>query len=250
VYQEAPSACVACHRKDDRHKGALGENCGSCHTERNWKESGFDHARTAFPLLGGHARVKCESCHRDTDYKRTPKDCYGCHTKDDAHARQLGTRCESCHDAASWKKARFDHARTRFPLLGRHQLAACGKCHESKRYKDAKSECVACHARDDVHKRRLGTECATCHNARSWKSWDFDHARTRFRLDGAHAKLDCYACHRAPVEKRATLASGCASCHAGDDVHDGSYGRQCEKCHVTSSWKRVKEQIGMDWRLH
>ena len=247
VLKETPSTCVSCHRKDDRHKGALGESCGNCHTERNWKESKFDHAKTAFPLLDSHARVKCEACHRDPEYRRTPKDCLGCHKKDDLHQGQLGTKCESCHDAATWKKARFDHGRTRFPLLGRHLLAACGTCHATKRYKDAKSDCIACHDREDVHKRRLGPRCETCHNARSWKSWDFNHDRqTRFALDGAHRKVSCDACHRKPVPNRATLPTSCISCHAADDVHDGAFGKQCGRCHVTSTFKQIKQRLGMN----
>lgn len=246
VFKEALSACIACHRKDDRHKGALGDACGKCHSERNWKDSSFDHAKTAFPLLGRHASAKCESCHRDPNYKRTPKDCLGCHAKEDVHDGQLGPRCESCHDATHWKRARFDHGQTRFALLGRHQLVACGQCHASKRYRDAKRECFACHGRDDVHKRRLGPACESCHNARAWKAWDFDHARqTRFALDGAHRKLDCHACHRKSVDKRPSLPSSCVSCHAGDDVHDGSFGRQCERCHVTSTFRQIKQRLGM-----
>jgi hypothetical protein len=246
VFKDAPTACVACHRKDDTHKGKLGEACGDCHTDRNWKDTTFDHGKTRFPLLQSHAKVKCESCHRDADYKRTPMDCYGCHRKDDEHEGQEGTKCESCHDAATWKKARFDHGRARFPLLGRHLVVDCAKCHATKRYKDAKSDCYACHDRDDVHKRRLGTRCESCHNARSWKSWDFNHDRqTKFPLDGAHRKVDCYACHRLPVDKRATLPTSCVSCHGAEDVHDGAFGRQCEKCHVTESFKRIKQRVGM-----
>ena len=246
VFKDVPGTCIGCHRKDDRHKGALGENCAACHTARNWKESSFDHAKTAFPLLGSHARVKCESCHRDTDYRRTPRDCLGCHKKDDVHAGQLGAKCDACHDAGTWKKARFDHGRTRFPLLGGHLVVPCAKCHASKRYQDAQPACAACHARDDVHKRRLGPACDTCHNARAWRSWDFDHAqRAHFALDGAHAKLACDACHRAPVDGPPKLASSCASCHASDDVHDGGFGRQCEKCHVTSSFKTIRRRVGM-----
>ncbi|MDH5221539.1 MAG: cytochrome C [Betaproteobacteria bacterium] len=246
VFKDVPGTCIGCHRKDDRHKGALGENCASCHGERSWKESRFDHAKTAFPLLGSHARVRCESCHRDTNYRRTPKDCFGCHRQDDVHEGQLGTRCDACHDAGTWKKARFDHGRTRFPLLGGHLVVPCAKCHAGKRYKDAKPACVSCHARDDVHKRRLGPACETCHNARAWRSWDFDHARrARFALDGAHARLKCEGCHRAPVDGAPRLAASCASCHAGDDVHDGGFGRQCEKCHVTSSFKTIRRRVGM-----
>jgi hypothetical protein len=246
VFKEAPSTCIGCHRKDDAHKGALGEACGNCHTERNWKESRFDHAKTAFPLRDSHARVKCEACHRDPEYKRTPKDCFGCHKKDDAHQGQLGAKCDSCHDAGTWKKARFDHGRTRFPLLGSHLVVQCAKCHATPRYKDAKTDCVACHDKADVHKRRLGPRCETCHNARSWKSWDFNHDRqTRFVLDGAHRRVPCDACHRRPVANRATLPTSCVSCHAAEDVHDGSFGRQCEQCHVTSTFKQVKQRLGM-----
>ena len=32
-YREAPGACDGCHRKDDKHKGALGPKCADCHTE-------------------------------------------------------------------------------------------------------------------------------------------------------------------------------------------------------------------------
>ncbi len=246
VFKDAPSTCIGCHKKDDKHKGALGVQCGDCHTERNWTDSKFDHAKTRFLLLQSHARVKCEACHRDPDYVRTPKDCYGCHQKDDRHEGQVGTKCESCHDAGSWNKAQFDHARSRFPLLGGHLVVPCKKCHETPRYKDARRECVACHERDDVHKRRLGPACETCHNARSWKSWDFNHDRqTSFPLDGAHRKIDCYACHRAPVHKRATLPTSCISCHTAEDVHDGSYGKQCEKCHVTSSFKQIRQKLGV-----
>ncbi len=246
VFRDAPTACVACHRKDDEHKGALGEKCGDCHTDRNWKETMFDHGKTRFPLLGLHVRVKCADCHRDPDYKRTPTDCQSCHERDDVHEGQQGKKCESCHNADTWKKARFDHSRARFSLVGGHLVVACGKCHATQRYKDAKSECAACHDRDDVHKRRLGTRCETCHNARAWKSWDFNHDRqTRFLLDGAHRRLDCHACHRQPVQTKATLPTSCVSCHAADDVHDGGYGRQCEKCHITDSFKRIKQRVGM-----
>jgi len=36
------------------------------------------------------------------------------------------------------------------------------------------------------------------------------------------------------------LAATCASCHDDRDVHQGSFGRACESCHVTSSFKTIK----------
>ena len=62
-YREAPSACVDCHRKDDKHKNSLGTDCRNCHNEKDWKETRFDHSKTKFALTGKHADVKCSKCH-------------------------------------------------------------------------------------------------------------------------------------------------------------------------------------------
>jgi len=73
-----------------------------------------------------------------------------------------------------------------------------------------------------------------------WKRWDWDHdTKTRFKLDGAHKKLNCYDCHSKPVDD-AKLPMACVACHNADDVHAGSFGKQCERCHITKDWKRSK----------
>src|SRR5512139_641396 len=245
IFKETPMTCVACHRKQDKHKGALGELCGSCHSERTWKDTRFDHDKTRFALQGKHRQVKCDSCHKDEKYKNTPAACLACHRKDDVHKGQQGEQCETCHGADDWKRTTFNHGRSRFPLTGRHVMLACKQCHLTQQFRDAKSECVACHDKQDVHKRRLGTQCESCHNARSWQLWDFNHdTRTRFRLDGGHRGLDCYACHKVPVTGKAALPTSCVSCHEKDDVHEGSYGPRCGNCHETGSFKRIKQRLG------
>mgnify|MGYP003880843823 CR=1 FL=1 len=244
-FSDVGKTCIDCHRKDDTHKGKLGAACGDCHTDRNWRESKFDHDRTRFALVGKHRSAKCESCHESPDFKKTPSECIACHRREDKHEGQLGTQCADCHNARGWKEAvRFDHARTRFPLVGLHLKVPCAKCHATPRYKDAKSDCYSCHERDDAHKRRLGTRCADCHNARDWKVWDYNHdRRTRFALDGAHQRIKCEACHKRPVADKPTLPTACAACHATDDVHEGAYGPLCERCHTTSSFKQIKRRV-------
>ena len=120
-YRDAPSTCIGCHRADDKHERNLGEGCGACHGEKTWKIPRFDHEVTRFALRGGHAvqAVTCKSCHADLKhYRDTPRDCIGCHKKDDKHEAQLGERCESCHTDVRWRDTpRFDHARARFPLV-------------------------------------------------------------------------------------------------------------------------------------
>ena len=248
LYKEkTQTTCLACHKKDDKHKGNYGEKCESCHVERDWKTITFDHDRdTKYLLKGKHKSTKCESCHKGPLYRDKLKTtCYACHQKDDKHKGQEGTRCEDCHNERSWKETKFDHDLTRFPLLGRHAKVECKKCHLTPEYKNARSDCAGCHEKEDVHKRRLGTQCEDCHNARDWKIWDFDHdTRTRFKLDGGHKGLDCYECHKTPMEKKVKVSGLCVSCHTKDDAHEGSYGPQCERCHETSLWKKMKPGMG------
>jgi hypothetical protein len=246
LFKEAPKDCIGCHRKDDKHKGSLGEACQNCHTERDWKKTSFDHDKTAFPLLGKHKTAECSTCHKSTRYKETPKDCFSCHERDDKHRGQQGRQCGQCHVENAWKPApKFDHGLTRFPLLGQHARVECKSCHASTQFKDAKLECYACHAKDDKHKKTLGTLCEQCHNARSWKTWDFDHdTRTKFPLDGKHKGLPCSGCHTRPVEGKVLASAQCYSCHAKDDVHEGSYGKQCQQCHVTTSFRTLRPRIG------
>lgn len=240
--EKLPMDCLSCHKKDDKHKGSFGAKCESCHVEREWKEILFDHTKqTKYPLLGKHKEVKCSSCHKGDVYKdKIQSTCISCHEKDDKHKGQEGKKCESCHNEQSWTKAQFDHNKAVFPLLGKHFFVECKKCHATPQFKDAKTDCWSCHQKEDIHRQRLGTACETCHNMRSWAAWDFDHNKTAFKLDGPHKKLDCYECHRQPMNKKLTVTSTCGSCHASDDVHNGEYGRQCERCHIGSSWKKIR----------
>jgi hypothetical protein len=245
--QNLKTECYSCHKKDDDnkgHKGRYDQKCETCHIEKTWKTLIFDHDRdTKYKLLDKHRAAKCDSCHKANLYKDKVKStCISCHKADDKHKGQEGDKCEDCHNAKSWKDAKFDHAKSKFPLLGKHFQVECKKCHLSAEFKNAKSECESCHSKDDVHKQKLGPECGTCHNARDWKAWDFDHDRkTKFKLDGGHKGIGCYECHRTPSKgKKLVTSVTCGDCHSSDDVHDGNFGRQCERCHVSNTWTDIK----------
>lgn len=243
--------CYSCHKKDDDtkgHKGKFDQKCETCHVEKTWKTLIFDHDRdTKYKLLDKHKAVKCESCHKAYLYKDKVKStCISCHKSDDKHKGQEGDKCEDCHNSKSWKDAKFDHAKSKFPLLGKHFQVDCKKCHLTAEFKLAKSDCASCHVKDDVHKQKLGSNCETCHNSRDWKAWDFDHGRkTKFKLDGGHKGIGCYECHRTPAKGNKLVTSvTCGDCHSSDDVHDGSFGRQCERCHVSNKWSELKPNAG------
>jgi hypothetical protein len=253
--EKLPTKCVECHRKDDKekgHKGKFGEKCETCHNAKDWKKGIFDHDRdTKYPLKGKHHDAKCATCHTGQLYvQKLTSDCISCHRKDDqekGHKGQLGNHCENCHTEQTWKVEKFDHNRSRFPLTGMHARAECKKCHKTTAFREAPRDCLGCHEKDDVHKGVFGNKCESCHNSRTWKSWDFDHdTATRFKLDGAHRKPDCYGCHKLPQQaptSRGTLpklSRTCVSCHDREDVHNGGFGLQCETCHFTDSWKKIK----------
>lgn len=247
-YKEAPKDCIGCHRKDDKHEATLGTRCEICHDEHKWKSSPrLDHDKTKFQLRNAHAakKVQCKDCHRSLKhYRDTPRDCISCHRKDDRHEGQLGTRCESCHSDRDWKVPRFDHSPTRFPLLGRHLPLKCGECHKSLRHRDAPRDCWSCHREDDKHRLKFSPACESCHNARAWGLWDYDHARRAgYVLDGAHGKLACEVCHTQPAPAGrpiAAIGNTCVSCHRKDDTHDGSYGPACARCHDSTRWNHLR----------
>jgi hypothetical protein len=243
--RSTPQDCYSCHRKDDNHKGNLGTRCGDCHTENSWKDRKFDHSKTRFPLEGRHNETKCGDCHRNNQYRdQTPRDCYGCHKKDDdqdGHRGQFGTRCETCHTPRRWDEQIFDHDQdTDYPLVGKHRTTACTDCHSGPLYAVKLSQaCFDCHKKDDKHRESLGRDCGKCHTERGWKQpAKFDHDRTRFPLRNAHAnpRVTCESCHRDLSSMRNTPRD-CYSCHRTDDKHDGQNGRECEKCHDDRSWR-------------
>jgi hypothetical protein len=238
-YKGLATTCISCHQIQDVHAGLHGVKCEACHGTQAWKPVRFDHAKnTRFPLRGSHATLKCEACHNGDVYRdKLAMTCVSCHKKNDPHKGQLGTRCEQCHNETGWRqKVTFDHDVTRFPLIGLHAAVACEDCHRTPSFKDVSRTCSGCH-KDTHHEGRLGTACATCHNPNGWARWRFDHDRqTSFALTGAHAGLTCHACHRGKAVAKVTAPTTCFGCHSSDDKHQGQFGRACEKCHSTATF--------------
>jgi hypothetical protein len=267
--------CRACH--EDIHRGALGADCARCHDTGRWKTArNFDHAMTAYPLTGKHAKLACAACHEaarlnlplDPSGKPIPlfkplphQECGDCHT--DPHQGRLGAACSRCHGTDDFHKPApggFDHERTRYPLQGAHRTVACARCHDPKSAggtRPAFARCADCHR--DPHAGQASidgklTDCAACHSVGSFKPSTFtvqQHAATAYPLVGAHLKVPCAACHPANTEGAASGKLGtagtllhrahdrCTDCHA--DAHGGQLAHRedrgaCESCHGIAGW--------------
>ncbi len=240
TFRGTPQTCVACHAPDDVHRGARGEDCAQCHVESRWESTRFDHEReTGFALLGRHAVLDCAGCHRSPKFDdELPRDCVGCHRAEDAHANRLGDDCAKCHDNDRWREVSFDHTRDgKFALVGKHADLDCHTCHTARvATQKLGTTCAGCHRGDDVHAGALADGCDSCHTTDGWRSdIRFEHELTDFPLLGLHAIVGCGQCHASRAF--AGAPQECVDCHRSSDVHEGSLGRECAKCHSPNGWK-------------
>jgi hypothetical protein len=315
--------CLACHagikERIAKQQGLHGRlkdderSCNLCHHDHQGRafamidwgkggEPGFDHRRTGFLIAGKHAQLRCEECHLDRliadpevrKFQAThpgratllgaAAECSACHF--DEHRKQLRDSCADCHTERGWKPAeRFDHARTGYPLQGKHAKVECLSCHAREpdpdfaqarasptapisetfsRFKPVAHEaCLDCHK--DPHASRFGDNCQSCHKVEGWlllKGVTAErafHEKTRYPLRGAHETVACKSCHGPfrgvkAVFKNLPFAQ-CSSCHV--DAHlaqlggAGSAAAACDRCHGVQGFRppRYEAQDHTGWPL-
>jgi len=262
-YQLQYTDCWQCHETDftatlqPNHAAAqFSHDCTQCHNAVAWKPSTFDHASTKFPLQGAHVAQPCQACHVNGNYQLQYTDCWQCHETDftatlqpNHAAAQFSHDCTQCHNAVAWKPATFDHASTKFPLQGAHAAQPCQACHVNGNYQLQYTDCWQCHAADftatlqpNHAAAQFSHDCTQCHNAVAWKPSTFDHASTKFPLQGAHAAQPCQACH---VNGNYQLQyTDCWQCHAADfnatlqpNHAAAQFSHDCTQCHNAVAWK-------------
>jgi hypothetical protein len=261
VFANVGKQCADCHA--DFHRRQMGSNCEQCHSVRGWRISlaAMKNHANRFPLIGAHAAVDCESCHKSpatSQYRGLSTDCASCHQRDykaakspDHQAARIPTICQSCHTAMdSWLGAKFDHNRyTGFLLLGRHSQLDCTACHESEKFAGTSPDCVSCHSKEYAATANpnhaaagFSRSCAICHSATGWTGPKFDHSfSAKFNLTGAHTGVQCAMCHVNNVYAR--LSTDCVSCHLADYKSTANpnhtaagFPQLCSTCHNATSW--------------
>jgi hypothetical protein len=265
VFSNVGTQCADCHA--DIHKRQMGASCEQCHSVRGWSVAiqQINQHLNRFPLIGAHAALVCDSCHKSAavgQFKGLSTACYSCHQRDFINTRTTGldhvklnlpTSCEQCHTMDNWMGAKFDHLQfTGFALTGAHSNLDCAACHVGGKFVGTPATCVGCHLADfnktsnPPHAQAgFPTTCQTCHNSSSWNVATFNHNTfTKFPLTGSHVNVACTQCHI--NGQFVGTASDCASCHIKDfngttnpNHVQGGFPTTCQQCHTTTTWNNA-----------
>ncbi len=259
IFKNVSTGCSDCHA--DIHRRQFGASCENCHTVRGWNVTldAIRNHQNRFPLVGAHALVECDACHKQAaagQFVGLSTACYSCHQKDfltpvlDHAGLGFPTSCESCHSMNSWMDAKFDHLRfTGYALTGMHATLPCIACHLGNVFHGATAGCYGCHQADWTSTNNpahaaagFPTTCDSCHNTTNWTLVNFNHTLyANWALTGAHATVACIQCH-ANNNYMAT-STACYSCHQGDFTGTtnpnhvtAGFPTDCSMCHSTTNW--------------
>jgi hypothetical protein len=275
VFTNVGKNCADCHA--DIHRRQMGSDCAQCHTVQGWNiatQSVKDH-QNRFPLLGTHAAVPCDSCHKSAavgQFLGLSTQCDSCHLKDwrnttnpnhpSAGPAFASSNCQGCHLFDTWLGAKFDHSTTGFALTNGHANVPCASCHINNNYNltIAPTDCgnAGCHlttwqqTNNPAHSSAGPTfavaNCTNCHNTVSWTASTFDHSVTGFLLTQGHANVPCASCH---INNNYNLTvsptnCGASGCHlttwqqTNNPTHatagSAFAASNCAACHTTAGW--------------
>jgi hypothetical protein len=214
--------------------------------------------------LGGYAahaefEQECQHCHAPV-HCITEDRCQSCHIEiAEQRVEAIGlhgilpgtSECQSCHIEHQGRDAQItvfafknvDHEALAGFSLVNHQTnydgepIDCHSCHQLGDYGAEALDCIDCHTNEDAaftttHITYYGTDCASCHDGHTQLA-NFDHNQI-FPLEGQHANAACETCHVNQVFKGTPQA--CVACHEQPDIHDGSFGDDCARCHTATAW--------------
>ncbi len=261
TYLGLGTTCLSCHQ--DFHQSTLSNDCLSCHNQEVFRPTtGFDHAQSNFPLIGKHQEVDCAKCHKTTikngqEFQQFANvvhaNCTSCH--EDIHNNKFGNDCRKCHDEFSFTQVKgmddFDHNKTDFPLLGKHQNVDCKSCHQGRLTQAIKhNSCSGCHA--DYHenqfaKQGLSPDCAECHTVNGFSPSNYTlerHSRSVFPLEESHRATPCLACHKTDEAWNFSFENNnCTQCHPNfhPDVLPAKHftSGNCQSCHAQTVWNEI-----------
>ncbi len=175
----------------------------------------MDHARTAFPLRGQHAKVECAVPRDPVTAPMPARDL--CHVPHRSPSGRLQAGLRDLPQRVGVREGRLRPCDlTRFPARGRAPGMTCASCHKtaalsrsggSRRKTGARAAtirvadfrgldtaCVSCHT--DPHAASSAQPARRAIRARRSRVTAFTHANQRPFFGGSHAALRCEQCHQ------------------------------------------------------
>ncbi|MGC2047142.1 MAG: cytochrome c3 family protein [Gallionella sp.] len=166
----------------------------------------FDHNTTGFVLTGSHIVARCSSCHVDSVFKGTPRDCASCHVAGNRMGAQSKTTkhvatsapCERCHQTTAWTPVKYNHVGV------------------------APGSCLTCHNGTTANGKPIGhmstnDSCDGCHKTVAWNQLTAGGTMPPNHLPTTKS---CSLCHNQTsfipgIMNHSGIVSGCANCHSG-----------------------------------
>ncbi len=155
-FQQTAAECVACHAEPEVHRGWYGDTCRDCHTTTIWTPSIFDHNTVDFTLTGKHAKLTCQACHINYQFRGAVSECVACHNEPEFHSSgQFGSQCRMCHTDSGWRPA----------FLRQHAFSV----EHGKSLGLTPDNCLRCHPQGYTT-----YSCKTCHGDGLIASFDYE----------------------------------------------------------------------------
>jgi len=200
----------------------------------------FDHNTTGFVLAGSHLVARCSSCHVDSVFKGTPRDCASCHVAGNRMGAQSKTTkhvatsapCERCHQTTAWTPVKYNHVGV--------APGSCLTCHNG----------TTANGKPSVH-MSTNDSCDACHKTIAWNQLTGGGTLPPNHLPTTQPCSTCHSAGYGPnsgVMKHTGIVSGCATCHSGTTFAVGMTPRSkasypshmptlldCSACHTSTT---------------
>jgi hypothetical protein len=250
VFTDVGKNCEDCHV--DVHNRQMGTNCAECHTVQGWNVAVQEVKahQNRFPLLGAHAALQCEDCHKQAavgQFLGLSTACISCHQPDLNRTATIGgnvpnhvsanfpTTCETCHTFDTWSGATFNHNTTGFPLLNSHQMAPAGKV----------SACTDCHVNGNYNLAALSsnwtTDCGNtiCHLSSNYGGgWSGTTNPNHQAAPSVFPVAGCSTCHNTVSFLTATFDHSTTGFPLTNSHQTAPAGKinACTDCHINNNY--------------
>lgn len=214
----------------------LESDCAACHTP----SKGVDAAK----CMLCHANNKQLLAQQNTSFHSQITDCASCHVEHQGtNQRPIKMNHSKLAEVgvqliANKKTSQESLVANRLEHWIKKQQKAMllSGVHHGLTAQEMTLNCAVCHSNQDVHRKLMGSDCASCHTTDSWQVADFVHPSLNSE--------NCASCHRAPPSHSMMHFKMVSSSVAGQ--HHAKV-EQCYVCHQTNDWNDIR---GVGWYKH